>query len=377
MNTQTMNFREHFDGADAMTGLLMEKRRKLKTLPSVAAAIEAELKDTPPTAAAEAMGELSRAAAEISGATARGFFVPWAELATRDLNMTTPSQGGYLTTSAMASEMIGALRPHSVALAAGATFIPMSNAGSLTYPRLTNGATVGWLDESGSFAAVGPDFDQVVVAPRTIAATITVSRRLLAMGAIKAGGIEKVVRAELLAAITSELDRVILAGSDVAPEPGGILTNADVDVIAIGANGGTPTWATITDMEHAVGLNSGDLGLPTWAINSATRRKLRRTERASGSGFIMEGGQIAGHPAVVSEHLPGDLTKGSGTGLSAAIYGDFSAVLVPVWGPGIDIIVDRYTLAVQGMVRVTALLDVGVALRHATRFVVCKDIVTT
>ena len=55
--------------------------------------------------------------------------------------------------------------------------------------------------------------------------------------------------------------------------------------------------------------------------------------------------------------------------------GSFEALLIGIWGPGVELLVDPYTL--RGQVRVTAFLTADVAIRTPKSFAVAKDMVTT
>jgi hypothetical protein len=103
---------------------------------------------------------------------------------------------------------------------------------------------------------------------------------------------------------------------------------------------------------------------------------LRRTEKSAGSGIIWDDDRMAGMPAVATTGLPNNLTKGTGTELSALVLGNFEDLVIPIWG-AVDVLVDPYKFTSAGVVRVTAFLSLDVALRHAASFVLCSDIVTT
>jgi hypothetical protein len=58
------------------------------------------------------------------------------------------------------------------------------------------------------------------------------------------------------------------------------------------------------------------------------------------------------------------------------IFGNTSDLLVGMWS-GLDLIVDPYTAATSGTVRVVALQDVDVAVRHPESFAVIVDMITS
>jgi len=83
-----------------------------------------------------------------------------------------------------------------------------------------------------------------------------------------------------------------------------------------------------------------------------------------------------GYKAGVSTQVPSDLTKGTGTALSAIIFGNWNDLMIGQWG-GLDIVVDPYTLATTNMLRVVANSWWDVALRHPESFAAMVDAVTT
>ena len=73
--------------------------------------------------------------------------------------------------------------------------------------------------------------------------------------------------------------------------------------------------------------------------------------------------------------MPSNLTKGSGSALSALLFGNWSDLLIGEWG-AIDLLVDPYTNADSGQVRVVAFSFVDIAVRHAQSFAAVSDIVS-
>ena len=73
---------------------------------------------------------------------------------------------------------------------------------------------------------------------------------------------------------------------------------------------------------------------------------------------------------------PGDessfLTKGSGTDLSAVIYGNFSDLLIGLFGT-LEILVDPYTDFAKGTTGVRVLQSIDIAVRHAESFAAMQD----
>ena len=338
---------------------------------SVSSALESMLdgRRTP-----ESLGvfETSAALTEKHGTNTRGVLIPLNMLASRDLSTSTLAHGGYLVQDTHSAEIAEAIRPVSVAMSLGATVVEGVGGGKLYLPSMDTDISVTWAGEGVPATPASPTFGLPVAVSRTLVAEITVSRQLMRSGAN--GGFELQLRRALLGATMAELDRVILAGSGSGEEPLGILNHGDATIIAAGANGAAPTWRLISDLEEAVGSASGDKEGIAFVTNSAVRRTLRNTARGSGLDYIMPGADLLGHAARFTESLPSNLTKGSGTGLSPIIAGNFSEVLVAFFGaPAVDVLINPYQ---PGAVKITAFLDVGIVIRRPTAFAVCKDLVT-
>ena len=84
---------------------------------------------------------------------------------------------------------------------------------------------------------------------------------------------------------------------------------------------------------------------------------------------------MRGYNAAVSNQVSSTLTKGNQSLSSAIIFGSFNDLIVGMWG-GLDIAVDTSTGSASGTVRIVALQDVDVAVRHAESFAAMKDALT-
>ena len=96
---------------------------------------------------------------------------------------------------------------------------------------------------------------------------------------------------------------------------------------------------------------------------------------ANNSGFIWDGrnSNINGYRAEVSTQVPSTLTKGSTSGTChAIIMGNFADLVIANWGM-VDILVNPYTKAKEGLVElvVNSYWDIGV--KHASSFAAIKD----
>jgi HK97 family phage major capsid protein len=319
--------------------------------------------------------EVSQEIAKRTGKSPNGLFIPldvplFRQAEHRDLTSSTGS--GSVATQTRAPMLIDVLRAKSVLGTLGARF-PVVGTGNLRLPRRTATATPFWLSEGASPGAENAQtLDALTATPKTASTYTDCSRALLVSQPMGAG----LVIEDLALALAAELDRVGLNGAGANDEPQGLRATSGVTTVAIGANGGAPTWATICEMESTLGLASSDFGRLGWATTPAARSKLRRTEKAAGSGFCWDdSNRMAGMPATATTSMPADLTKGSGTALSSLVLGNFEDLLLPVWG-SVDVLVDPFKYASVGAVRISAFLSCDVVLRHPASFVQCSDLTT-
>lgn len=312
----------------------------------------------------------SEAAAKASGKEAQGLMVP-VDVLTRDLTVGTATAGGHtVSTDLLSGSFIDMLRNSSSVMPL-ATMLTGLN-GNLAIPRQTGGATAYWVAESGSPTESQQAFDQVSLTPNTVGAFTDMSRKLLIQSSID---VEGFVRNDLARTIALELDRVGLNGSGASNQPEGVANVSGIGSADIGTNGGALTWAKAVELETDVAASNADVGRLAYITNSKVRGHAKTIERASGNGiYLMEGSDtMNGYPVIVSNQVLSNITKGTGTNLSQCFFGNWADLIIGLWS-GLDLIVDPYTASTSGTVRIVALQDADVAVRHAESFSLIGDI---
>ena len=318
--------------------------------------------------------EVSAAACQRMNKETKGALVPY-EVLKRDLNVGTAGDGGNLVaTDLLSGSFIESLENALALVQCGATMLTGLN-GNIAIPRQTGGASHFWLAENGAPTESSATFDQVAMTPKTIGAFSDISRRLLLQSSI---AIEGFVQNELALRIALGIDAAGIFGTGASNQPRGLLNIADTGTVLGGTNGGAPTWGKMVDLETAAAAANAMSNNMCYLTNAKVRGKLKQTEKAANTAqFIMsEGDTINGYRTVVSNQMPGTLTKGTGNNLSAAVFGNFADLIIGMWG-GLDLQVDPYTQNTKGAVRVTAFQDVDINVRHPESFSVFKDIITS
>jgi len=134
-----------------------------------------------------------------------------------------------------------------------------------------------------------------------------------------------------------------------------VRSTAGIGTVAGGANGAQLAWSHLLDLEHAPAVANAPEQFSGYLVNAKTRKWLKSTVRASNLPFMWDGGErpLNGHPAAVTNFVPGDLVKGSsGAVCSSLVYSsDWSTLMVPIFGVP-DITVDPYSKATTGQVRI-------------------------
>ena len=91
--------------------------------------------------------------------------------------------------------------------------------GNISIPRLTQTATGYWVGEGSAPSESQQAFDQVNMTPKTVAAYVDYSRRLLLQSSID---IETMIRGDLAKVIATKLDHTAIYGTGSSNQPLGI-----------------------------------------------------------------------------------------------------------------------------------------------------------
>lgn len=306
----------------------------------------------------------------------QGFFVP-ADWAQRDLVVGTNTAGGHtVQTELLAQSFITLLRNSMMVRAAGATILS-DLTGNIAIPRQTGGATAYWVAENGAPTESQQAFDQVPMSPKTVGAFSDLSRRLLMQSSLD---VEAFVRGDLATVLALAIDLASMHGSGSSNQPLGIAGTSGIGSVAGGTNGLAPAWSHLVSLETEVAIDNADINRLAYVTNAKVRGKLKQVEKATNTGLFLwaDGAQpINGYPAYISNQVSSTLTKGTSSGVCSAIFfGNWADLIIGLWG-GLDILVDPYTGSTAGTVRVVALQDVDIAVRHPESFAAMLDALTT
>ena len=337
--------------------------------------------------------EVHRAIEAKLGRPTEGIYVP-----ARDLNWGLNTRGYYgqrdtmqtgqdtlggnlVDTELRTSEFIDALRNRAMISRLGARMLSGLQ-GNLDIPRQSGVTNTYWVAEGGTITESNLTIDLISMRPRDLTCLTSVTRRMLMQGSLD---VEALIRFDMLQQMALGIDLAAIAGTGISNQPLGILNYPGVNSVSIGANGGAPAWSHLVQLETEIAVDNADDGTCYYLTNARTRGKLKTTAKVTGQDVFLwtdspteKGmGMINGYGAAVSNQVPSNGTKGTGTNLSSIIFGDFSQLLIGEWGV-LEIMPNPYGQGYpSGSVQIRTMVTVDVVPRRPEYFAVITDVVTT
>lgn len=262
------------------------------------------------------------------------------------------------------------LRPKPIVESLGARFMTGLTS-NLKFPVNGGGITGAWEGEVDAAANSKNAFGSKEMKPNRYAVAALLSLQNLMQSSVD---LEAFTIADIRAVIGNAIDAAAINGSGTG-QPLGILNTSGVNEVVGGTNGAAPSWAHIVDLETKIFTENADAQNMAYLINPATKGKLKTTKHSAGDlNYLMSSAnEINGYKAGVSTLVPGDLTKGTLVGAAqAAIFGDFSQLLVGQWG-FLDITVDNVSRKKDGYVELVVNTFIDVLVRQPKAFSMIKD----
>lgn len=299
--------------------------------------------------------EVSQEAQRASGVTSQGILVPF-DVFKRDL---TVSGTSGVTVDTQMGGLIDILRNKSAVMALAEVLSGLN--GNISFPRQTTSMTINELTEVEANTPSDITLDEITMSPKRFGGTGGYSKQLLNQSSV---AIENLIRNDLMTQIGLKIDSKAVTT---------ILATVGIGLVSLGTDGAALTNGSLIDLETEIAVDNADIGRLAYLINARTRGFAKKTPVVSGNPkMIMEGNFLNGYTTVVSNQIPANLTKGSGTSLSAVLFGNFADLVIGMWG-GIDLVVDPYTEARTGRVLITADQFADIAVKRAESFAAIKD----
>ena len=361
-----------------MLGMSAAEVRQYSLVKALRALMNAKLGEPNAWKEAGLEREASEMVARAMGKDPQGFFVPMdvqqrAGMTTGDATFA----GNLVETSVLGASFIDLLRNRLAVRQAGCTYLG-GLVGNIAVPRQTAAGTFYWVGATDNSALTGeshPTVDQVTMTPHVGGAYSDIGRSLILQSSID---VENMVANDIAKICALGIDLAALSGTGLTVYPKGVAAQTNVGSVIGGTDGAAPTWANIVAFETAVAAANADVGSMAYIVNAKTRGYLKSTPKvATYSATMMwdnasPDAPLNGYKTVVSNQARSDLTKGLGTGLSEIFFGNWADLIIGQWG-SLDILVDPYTGGTAGTVRIIALQDVDVCVRHGESFARMAD----
>ena len=226
--------------------------------------------------------------------------------------------------------ILAPLRDNSVLINAGAKYLTNLN-GNVKLPVMNKG-NVTWEGETASAKDAGNTITAKELKPKRLTAFVDVSKQFLIQDSADA---EATLRADIVNAIGEKLQKTIL-GTAVGSEtqPNGIFS---IDASAVTS---VTTFKDICDLEAKVDDSNAGANRCYLVSNKAKAGLRNMAKSTKSTELVMQNGEIDGTKVYATSSIADKYIA----------YGDFSNLVIGQWG-GIDLVVDQYTVAKEGCVR--------------------------
>lgn len=274
-----------------------------------------------------------------AGLSAQGqLVIPTSEV--RAIHSVTADSESVVATDVF--DILTPLRAKNVLAQAGATIY--SNLTSDVKIPIMSKSNVTFEDENGEAKDGAGAFNYLKLTPHRLTAYVDISKELLAQDSVD---VENAIRTDLVNAINSKLEEAFLSdftGSTVQPKGVFAVVAPDETV--------TKDFATLVANEAKV-EDANILNEPVYILSNKAKAALRAMAKgAKSTELVYENGEVDGTKAYNTSNVPA----------SNYLFGDMSSLVIGTWS-GLDLIVDPYTQAAKGAVRlvVNMYVDFGVA----------------
>ena len=227
------------------------------------------------------------------------------------------------------ADLLTPLRAKNVLVAAGAKYMS-GLIGDVQVPIMGAG-NVTWEGEVASAKEAGYTFTSKKLQPKRLTAYVDISKQFLVQDSI---GAEQAIRADIVAAINSKLESTILGSAQGSTTtPAGIFYGQTPKKIT--------TFKDICDLEASI-EDANVIGECKYVMSNKAKAALRNMAKSTKSTqLVIENGEVDGTPVLNTSNIEAQNIA----------YGDWNNLAIGQWG-AIDLVVDPYTLAKDGQVRI-------------------------
>lgn len=254
---------------------------------------------------------------------------------TKALGTGTLGDGGAIVPESYRAELIELLRARSIVRSLGPVVLPMPN-GTLTIPKLTAGATAGYIGESESQNATQQTLGQLKLVWKKLRSMVPASNELLRFSSPQA---DQVVRDDMVQAMATAADQAFIRGTGLSDAPKGLRYWAPAANVAASAgldDGTAPVLAEVeTDLRNLVqALEGADVRMIRPAFLMAPRSKnfLLTLRDANGNLAFPEirgsNPMLWSFPIGVSNNIPTNLAGAGAQTVSELYFVDMADAVI-------------------------------------------------
>ena len=264
-----------------------------------------------------------------------------------------PSQRAAVTVTAEGEDVVATdlfdilkpLRAKNVLSQAGAKFMS-GLVGNVQFPVMSK-SNFTWEGETAAAKDGAGTFSHVTLSPKRLTAFVDISKQMIAQDSVD---VESAIREDLVNAINSKLEETVLgATAGSATQPAGIFFTIKPTAVA--------DFAALVTKESDV-EDANVIGECKYILSNKAKAALRSMSKGTKSTqLVYENGAVDGTVALNTSNVAG----------KNYVYGDFSNLAIGSWG-GVDLTVDPYTKAADGMIRIVVNMYVDAEVLRASAF---------
>ena len=264
-----------------------------------------------------------------------------------------PSQRAAVTVTAEGEDVVATdlfdilkpLRAKNVLSQAGAKFMS-GLVGNVQVPVMTK-SNVTWEGETATAKDGAGTFSHVTLSPKRLTAFVDISKQMIAQDSVD---VESAIREDLVNAINSKLEETVLGAVEGSTtQPAGIFATIKPTAVA--------DFAALVTKESDV-EDANVIGECKYILSNKAKAALRSMAKGTKSTqLVYENGTVDGTQAYNTSNVAG----------KNYVYGDFSNLAIGSWG-GVDLTVDPYTKAADGMIRIVVNMYVDAQILRTAAF---------
>ena len=238
--------------------------------------------------------------------------------------------------------------------------------GDMKLPTLS-GTTAGWNAEGAAATDANTAVGSGTLQPKRLDAYMDISKMLLAQ---TNGSVENIIRQDMNNAIASTLEAAVLgqdAGAGNVPQ--GVFNAGTVSAAT-----GAMRYQTLLDMEADLAVSGADFGRLAYLTTPNGRALLKNIIGEPLAGTVAAG-YTSGSPIWSDDMVDGYTARATGN-VDAIVGANPNGIVLGRWddcvignfGTALDVVVDPYTRAINGEVRIVILSYWDTLFRRATSF---------